>query len=171
MSRSNEADLGVVIPAWVRSLAISSVENFTPMVRRRFWILSYGSAFSSSLGGLGLGGFRVGGLMVSSGKVLLVGCSWAKLRIREKPLVPSCSARSCGSKSSLGGLMALSGAGFFLLSMSRKRSKGGFSTAGDTFFGGGLFGGGSSGDGGLKGGPDGAGLCCDGLSRSTDRSR
>lgn len=152
MSRSIEADLGAVIPAWVLSLVMSSVENFIPIVRRRLWILSYGSAFSTSFGGVGLGGFGLGGLMVFGGKVMLVGGSWANPTIREKPLVPSCSARSCGSRSSLGGLVSLSGAAFFLLSMSRKRSKGGFSTGGDC-----TFGGDSSGDGGLKGGPAGAG--------------
>lgn len=45
---------------------------------------------------------------------------------------------------------------FFLFNMSRKRSRGGFSTGGDVVFlrlGDGLRGGDSAGDGGLKGGP------------------
>lgn len=164
-SRSIEGDLAVAIPACVRSLAISSEENFNPIVRRRVWILSYDST-CSFLGCLGLGGLGLGDRLDCGGKVLLVCGSLAKPTIREKPLVPSCNARSCGSKSSLGGLLGLSGADF-LLSMSRKRSKGGFSIGGDCFFGEGLFGGGllgghSSGDGGLKGGPEGPGLCCDG---------
>lgn len=162
MSRSNEADLGVDIPAWVRSLAMSSVVNFSPIVRRRLWILSYGSAFSSFSGSLELVGFGLGGLMVFGGAVVLEGCSWANPTIREKPLVPSFSARSCGSRSSLSGLISFSGVDFFLLSMSRKRSNGGFSPGGDILFEGGLVGGDSSGDGGLKGGPEETGLFCDG---------
>lgn len=85
--------------------------------------------------------------------MLLEDGSWVNPTIREKPLVPSFSARSWGRRSSLSGLMALSGVEFFLLSISRKRSKGGFSTGGDSFFKGGVLGGDSSGDGGLKGGP------------------
>lgn len=70
MSRSNEVDLGLYfIPDWALSLDTSSVLSFSPMVRRRLWILSYGSVLLVSSAGFGLGSLFV------CGKVLLLGGS------------------------------------------------------------------------------------------------